>query len=374
MSNSYSHNKFVNDSLNLNPNENNNNNDKWIIDTDPGIDDSFAIILGMTYLKENLIALSIGNGNVGIDGCFINAKKICVIKDFHVPIYKGCYLNLSGVNFEASDFHGKDDLLNLEEFEGYDKKYREEKFMEKLKNLNNPLIDKFSPLKIIELSYKYPKNLSILLIGPLTNIATAIMIDPSLPQRINKVVIMGGSYTSLGNIKSNVEFNFACDPIAAKKVFDSFNFDNNEIILYPWETCMEHLIMTEHLELIGKFDSTTKRFCERIINKKINFPGYGIFADFGSAVYMTNKNSIKNSLKKYIDISIDSNDSNFGQICIENDYRNKIKRNFNQENTENSIKNFNLNLNANLNRKKVEIITNLDKDIYYDCFMRMNEL
>jgi purine nucleosidase len=57
-----------------------NSNEKWIIDTDPGVDDSFAIILGLSILKENLIALSIENGNVGIESCFINAKKICVVK------------------------------------------------------------------------------------------------------------------------------------------------------------------------------------------------------------------------------------------------------------------------------------------------------
>ena len=333
-------------------------NEKWIIDTDPGIDDSFAIILGMTVLKENLIALSIGNGNVGIDGCFINAKKICAIKDCHIPIYKGCYPNLSGVNFEASDFHGKDGLLNLDEFEGYEKKYKEN-VMKELKNQKNPLIDRFSPLKIIELSYKHSKNLSILAIGPLTNLAAAIMLDPSLPQRINRVVIMGGSYTSLGNIKSNVEFNFACDPIAAKKVFDSFHNEHNDIIVYPWETCQEHKILREHLTLIGKFESTTKNYCEKIINKKIHYPGDGIFADFGSAVYMANKNCVKKSLRKYVDISIDSNDSNFGQIFMEQDYS------YNRSKSGNLIGD---------KRKKVEILTNLDKDMYYECFMRMNEL
>ena len=231
----------------------NETNEKWIIDTDPGIDDSFAIFCAMTFLKENLIALSICNGNIGVDGCFLNAKKICGIKDFHIPIYKGSLLNLSGVKFEASFFHGKDGLCDLEDFKGFENNYKEEFAMKKLQNHKFPIIDKYSPLKIIELSYKFPKYLSILAIGPLTNIALALMLDPSLPQRINKIVIMGGSHISIGNIKSNIEFNFACDPIATKKVFDSFHLEHNEVILYPWETCSEYLLQKQHLELIQKF-------------------------------------------------------------------------------------------------------------------------
>ena len=184
----------------------------------------------------------------------------------------------------------------------------------------------------------------------------ALMLDPSLPQRINKIVIMGGSYISIGNLKSNIEFNFACDPIAAKKVFDSFHLEHNEVILYPWETCTEYLLQKKHLELIEKFESNTKIFVEKIIEKKyfLNKEKYGVFADFGTAVYITDKNSLKKSTKKFIDISIDSNDCNFGQICIEN----FIKINQNEINK----------------RKKVEIITNLDEEIYYDCFIRMAEI
>lgn len=332
-------------------------NEKWIIDTDPGVDDSFAILLASTCLKENLLALSIANGNVGIDGCYINAKKICAIKNINVPIYKGVYNNLSNLKFEASDFHGKDGLMEINEYQGYEKKYDEKKIKEGNQKEESCLIDKISPLKIIELSYKHSKNLNILAIAPLTNLAMALMLDPSLPERINRIVIMGGSYSSLGNFKSNTEFNFASDPIAAKKIFSSFNKANNEIILYPWETCVEYLIKKEQLKLIGKFDSETKNYVERIIHKKDLFPENGIFADFGSAVYMINNESLKKSMKRFVDISIDSDDSTYGQFIIENNYKFKSCKNESYQST----------------RKKIEIITNLDQDIYYDSFIKMSE-
>jgi inosine-uridine nucleoside N-ribohydrolase len=374
-------------------NNQDNYNEKWIIDTDPGVDDSFAIILAITFLKENILALSIANGNVGIDGCYKNAKKICAIKDFHIPIYKGVYNNISGLKFEASDFHGKDGLLEISEFDGYENRYNEEKILfQNFKNLRNNIIEKYSPLKIIELSYEFPKMLNILACAPLTNLAVALMLDPSLPERINKIIIMGGSYSSLGNIKSNTEFNFACDPIAAKKVFSSFNKYHNEISLYPWESCLQHLINRDHLDLLGtskffeyhnkinyyndKIDNEnlesernckgndTRRYIEKIILKKEFFPESGIFADFGSAVYMINKKSLTKSKKSYVDISIDSGINNFGQLIMESNYI--MNKNFGSK----DIKDNNAD---DHHRKKVEIIMSLDKDIYYDSFIKMSE-
>lgn len=239
-----------------------------------------------------------------------------------------------------------------------------------MENRKNILIDKISPLKIIELSYKHPRKLNILAIAPLTNIATALMLDPSLPNRINKIIIMGGSYSSLGNIKSNVEFNFASDPIAAKKVFSSFNKNHNEIIVYPWESCLEFLILKEHISLIEKekCENDTKRYVEKILHKKEFYPETGIFADFGSAVYMINENSVKNSKRKYVDVSIESDDSTFGQFIFESDYSVK-----NQEKEREKVVEYVRENEGECcsSRKKVEVIMNLNKEAYYDCFVKM---
>lgn len=331
-------------------------NGKWIIDTDPGVDDSFAIILALSILEDKLVALSIENGNVGIERCFINAKKICVVKNKHIPVYKGVHLNLSGVNLNAAAVHGQDGLYELEEYIEYDKKYNE-KVLEPLENKDFPFIDKCSPLKIIELSHKYKGELNILAIGPLTNIAVAFMLDPTLPERLNNLVIMGGAYTSHGNIKTNVEFNFACDPISAKIVIDNFHKPNNKIVIYPWETCVKHLILKNHIELIEKYATETKEYCKKIILKKESGENEnGIYADFGSAVYVIDKNTVETSIFKYVDIAIDSDVSSFGQLCLLNDFT--VKKQLS------TSKKF---------RQKVEIITKLKEDEFYKFFEKMNQ-
>lgn len=334
-------------------NHTNSNNEKWIIDTDPGVDDSFAILLALSALGDNLIALSIENGNVGINTCYINAKKICAVKKKHVPIYKGVTLNLSGIDLDAKRIHGLDGLYELQQYKEWEKHY-DESVLKPLENIDNPLIDQFSPLKIIELSHKFNGHLNILAIGPLTNLSIAFMLDPTLPERINNIVIMGGSYTSLGNIKTNVEFNFACDPIAAKIVIDNFNKPNNHVVIYPWETCTKHLIAKRHLDLIEKYSSETSRFCKSIIEKKHLLKEIGVYADYGSAVYMVDKNSKKHSIHKYVDISIDSDMCSFGQLCLEYDYS--------VNNQQDAHK-----------RKKVEIILKLEEEIFYKLFEKMNE-
>ena len=332
---------------------NNHGNEKWIIDTDPGVDDSFAILLALSALGDNLIALSIENGNVGIDTCYINAKKICVVKKKHIPIYKGVTLNLSGINLNAKGIHGLDGLYELQEYRDWEKHY-DNNTLKPLENVDNPLIDKCSPLKIIELSHKFNGHLNILAIGPLTNLSIAFMLDPTLPERINEIVIMGGSYTSLGNIKTNVEFNFACDPIAAKIVIDNFNKTNNHIVIYPWETCTKHLIAKRHLDLIEKYSSETSRYVKSIIEKKHSLGETGVYADYGSAVYVVDKNSKKHSIHRYVDISIDSDICSFGQLCLEYDYSVNKEPNGHK-------------------RKKAEIILKLKEEIFYKLFEKMNE-
>ena len=280
-------------------------NSKWIIDTDPGIDDSFALILAMTTIKENLVAISIEAGNTGLENCYNNARKISAICNEYFPVFKGvsqCLSSDKGKN--AEKVHGKDGLYEIADFQTYTEKY------ETMKKKIDPTVfdSKISPLKIIELSYKY-KKINILALGPLSNLALAFMLDPSLPKRISKLVIMGGSYTSIGNIQPCVEFNFYFDPIAAKIVIN--NFEN--IIVYPWETDQLHRLRLNDMEKVD-VENDKMKFCRICIEKKLkvleerkhdvsigaDFPDYGA----GIAAF------IPNSVKKYsivnADIVVDS--------------------------------------------------------------------
>ena len=325
-------------------------NSKWIIDTDPGVDDSFAIILAIQTIKNNLVGLSIEAGNTGLNNCFTNACKISAICDKFYPVYKGtlqCLSSNKGKNAEG--IHGKDGLYEISDFSRYFDKYENLKSMtDGYIESNNTLFSDFSPFKIIELSHKY-SPINLLCLGPLTNLALAFMIDPSLPNRIKKLVIMGGSFRARGNLQPCVEFNFYFDPIAAKIVIT--NFEN--IIIYPWETNEIHRLMLSDIDDVEKENDRLK-FCKICINNKLSVIQNNThdsekgadFPDYGAAIVAFIPNSVKKYSIVYADIIIDSNPEVNGSLL-----------------TSQSIN--------SLKGKKIILIEELHQDIFVNCFKSM---
>ena len=80
-------------------------------------------------------------------------------------------------------------------------------------------------------------DISILALGPLSNLGIALSLDNNLMDHINNVFIMGGSVSGVGNISPNIEFNFAGDPDAASITLSSCS--NHKAVLFPWETVLK---------------------------------------------------------------------------------------------------------------------------------------
>jgi inosine-uridine nucleoside N-ribohydrolase len=317
---------------------------KWIIDTDPGSDDSFAILFGLIFLKENLIALSVVEGNSNLEQCYLNAKKICSISERFVPVYKGCELGISNKKYDFADysaFHGQDGLFNLEDFYGFENSYMD-KYEQKLSGEGFSFLDCNSSLKMIELSYKLEK-INILTIGRLTNIAVAYMIDPTIVNRINKIVIMGGSYKFNGNSSAGAEFNFFADPIAAKIVINNFK----NVMIYPWEPCEIYKFNNSVIEHCIH-DNNINLFCRQILIKKMNSPEEGIFADYGAALCAFYPQVIKSYMHVHTDIVIEGTEDVLGAMIIAN------KRTSDQA-----------------SQNKCCVIKELDYKIFVECFKLM---
>ena len=93
-------------------------------------------------------------------------------------------------------------------------------------------------MAIIKMANKYKGELNLICIGPNTNIAVAFKLDPTLPSKIKKITMMGGTCYGIGNMTLSTEFNFRQDPEASAIVLKNFK----NIILMPWETCFEMII------------------------------------------------------------------------------------------------------------------------------------
>lgn len=178
---------------------------KLIIDTDPGIDDALALLLALAAKDElDVTAITTVNGNVGVDQVTENVFRILdVAGRSDIPVYKGNGKPLMRENDNCEEFHGDDGLGNLG--------FKEVPGTVKEESAVDFLIRKVREEK---------GEITLVPIGPLTNIAQAVQKDPEFARNVKKVVIMGGAEHG-GNMSPCAEFNFWTDPEAAKIVFQA---------------------------------------------------------------------------------------------------------------------------------------------------------
>lgn len=174
----------------------------WI-DCDPGIDDAIALLLALAAPELDLQGISTVAGNVPVTLTAANGLRILELAGYaDVPLYAGCPVPLCRSPIFAADIHGEDGLGGVD--------------LPPPQTQVNPL---FGVTALIHALRQSPTPMTIATLGPLTNLAMALIQDPSLSQRIEKLVIMGGALGQ-GNITTAAEFNFYADPHAAQVVFD----------------------------------------------------------------------------------------------------------------------------------------------------------
>ena len=189
-----------------------------LIDTDPGVDDALALLMAFADPHHRLLGLTIAAGNVGLRHTVANALKLCEVAGVDVPVFPGCPVPLLHAADDAAYVHGQDGFGDT----GYAPAAQSAQ-------------DEHAALAIIRLAKENP-GLLLVTLGPLTNLALAVRLDPDLPTRIGRLVVMGGAVTGQGNTSIPAEFNIAFDPEAADVVFRAFpRFE-----LVDWEAVTRH--------------------------------------------------------------------------------------------------------------------------------------
>lgn len=175
-----------------------------IIDTDPGIDDAAAISFALNHPEFDLKMISTVNGNVGIEKTTANALKIKRFFNSDVPVHRGASQPLLSAIVDASEVHGESGM------EGYT-----------FPEINESDLDSTHAVEAMrDVLLKSETPITLIPIGPLTNIALLLMTYPEVKAYIKEIVLMGGS-ASRGNVTPLAEFNIYCDPEAAQIVFNS---------------------------------------------------------------------------------------------------------------------------------------------------------
>lgn len=177
---------------------------KVIIDTDPGVDDAFALFLALCSSELKVLAVTAVAGNVPLDITFPNALRLVEIAGrSEFPIARGASSPLIRKLVTAAYAHGNNGLAGVE-FPAA-----------RLQAAKEPAAE-----LICRLVRENPGEVNIVGIGPLTNVALALRQDPEIAGMVRSIALMGGSLSG-GNVSPAAEFNFYVDPEAAGIVFDS---------------------------------------------------------------------------------------------------------------------------------------------------------
>ena len=211
-----------------------------IFDTDPGIDDSLAILLALASPELVLDGISVVHGNSSSEQGTINALSILELAGAgHIPVYKGCDLPLVQPSLLAPETHGDSGL-------GYAKLSAPQ---------GKPQAGHGNDFLIEQIMSK-PGEITLVAIGPLTNVAMAIRQEPRIVENVKEVFIMGGAMRHEGNTTPLAEFNTYVDPHAAHIVFHS----GMPITLTPLDVTYQCILTKQDVERLLKIDSPITKF------------------------------------------------------------------------------------------------------------------
>jgi purine nucleosidase len=176
---------------------------KIIIDCDPGIDDAVMLMLAFASPELEILGITTVAGNLPLSTTARNARVIRELAGREdVPVYAGCPRPMVRDVLEASEFHGKNGLGDL-----------------KLPRPQKPLGTAHA-VDFIEATLLAAEDpVTLVVTGPFTNVALAIVKNPDILKSVDRIVVMGGARSEAGNITPSAEFNVAADPHAAHIVF-----------------------------------------------------------------------------------------------------------------------------------------------------------
>ncbi|MDK0926001.1 nucleoside hydrolase [Clostridium perfringens] len=273
---------------------------KVIIDCDPGIDDALSIILALESKEIEVIGITTVSGNVeSVQGAKNALKVLKLLGRLDIPVYLGESKPVKRELVTAQDTHGED---------GLGETFLEEVSSEYIRE---------NGVDFILNTLKNQENVSIIALGPLTNLCRAIEKDSESFHRVKEIVSMGGAYKSHGNCSPVAEFNYWVDPHGAREFLKKFNGEftmvgldvTREIVLTPNLREMIHQFKDE----IGDFIYDITRFYvdfhweqERTLGCVINDPL--------AVEYFINR-ELCEGFKAYVDIACE--DISMGQSVVD---------------------------------------------------------
>jgi len=177
---------------------------KVIYDTDPGVDDAMALYYALAHPAIEVVGITTTFGNVYVEQAAANALYLTALTGHDVPVTQGVAKPwVKPAEAPPDSIHGADGLGNLLSRQDH----------------NKTLDPRASAQFIVDMARAHPGEITLVAVGPLGNLATALKLEPALPKLVREVILMGGTVLEPGNVSPVAEANIWNDPHAADLVF-----------------------------------------------------------------------------------------------------------------------------------------------------------
>ena len=229
-----------------------------IIDTDPGIDDAASIFWVLASGRFDVKALTVTHGNVGLERCTINALRLLEAAGRpDIPVYQGAKAPILRPRISAEFAHGTDGMGDsempmpqLQPAEGH------------------------AASRIVEIAKASARPVTILAIGPITNVALAVLLEPELKRYVDRVIFMGGAVRVPGNFTAVASFNVVADPEAAQIVYQS----GIPVVQVGLDICNQFSFRPADFDALQQVDSPVTRFICQMVQFRLRQIG-GVAAE-----------------------------------------------------------------------------------------------
>jgi inosine-uridine nucleoside N-ribohydrolase len=235
---------------------------KIIFDTDPGTDDALALMLALNSPELDVRAITVVPGNVTAEMGLENAlRMVSLANRCDIPVAAGAKHPLFQKLITAEFWHGKNGLANFE-----------------LPPSKCNVDSRFGPDLIIQLVHASPHEVTLVPVGPLTNIALAVEKDPSIVPLVKEVILMGGSITG-GNVNASAEANIYNDPEAAQVVFQA----GWPVTMVGLEVGDKAMLSQKYLDQLSQTHGPINDFIAAVLKYLVDLSGQ--FGEAGTPMY-----------------------------------------------------------------------------------------
>lgn len=226
---------------------------KVIIDCDPGIDDSLALMLALSMEELEVVGITIVCGNCPVEMGAGNARKVLYFMDrLDIPVFCGAQKPLKRDYINALDTHGRDGLGEsfIPEVEGYVQETGAVEFLAET-------VEK--------------ESCSVIALGPLTNLALLFQEYPQAFGKIKEIVSMGGNFRSHGNCSPVAEYNYWADPDGAAAVYEAMELLGRKIVMVGLDVTRRIVLTPDLLEYLKRLDTRMGGFVQQITRFYFDF-------------------------------------------------------------------------------------------------------